>query len=67
MQIVEKLDLLEFKEIPNLEELEAAGIENAKLEKKTWYPLPRSRFLEYLHSASASPLLHLRTSTHLLF
>jgi hypothetical protein len=52
IQTVGKLDVMEFKDWLTLEELEAAKIENSKLEKKTWYPLPRIYFLEYLYSIS---------------
>jgi hypothetical protein len=62
MQTVEKLDLIEFKDIMSLKELEVAKIENAKPEKKTWYSLQRTRFLKYIYYVSTSPLSHFYTS-----
>jgi hypothetical protein len=59
MQTVGKLDLKEFKEILTPEEYEATRIENMKPEKKTWYPLSRTRFLEYLYSVSSCMLCYL--------
>jgi hypothetical protein len=55
MQTVGKLDLVEFKDILTAEEYEQAKADNAKGEKKTWYHIPRSRLLEYLHSVSSCP------------
>jgi hypothetical protein len=55
MQTVGKLGFMEFKDWLNPEELEAARIENSKPDKKTWYPIPRARFLEYLYSVSVEP------------
>jgi hypothetical protein len=50
-----KLGFMEFKDWLNPEELEAARIESSKPDKKTWYPIPRARFLEYLYSVSVEP------------
>jgi hypothetical protein len=52
MQTVGKLDLVEFKDFLTAE-YEQAKADNAKANKKTWYHIPRSRFLEYLHSVSS--------------
>jgi hypothetical protein len=52
MQTVGKLDLIEFKGFLTHDEYEQAKAENAKAEKRTWYHIPRSRFLNYLHSVS---------------
>jgi hypothetical protein len=50
MQTVGKLPLGEFQKWLGYDDYEAAKIENAKPDNRRWYPLPRSRFLEYLHS-----------------
>jgi hypothetical protein len=52
MQTVGKLDLVEFKGLLTHEEYEQAKAKNSKAEKRTWYHIPRSRFLDYLHSVS---------------
>ena len=53
MQTVGKLDLVEFKNIMTAQEYKQAKADNAKTDKKTWYHIPQSRFLEYLHSISS--------------
>jgi hypothetical protein len=52
MQTVGKLDLIEFKGFLTHDEYEQAKAENAKAEKRTWYHIPQSRLLNYLHSVS---------------
>jgi hypothetical protein len=52
MQTVGKLDLVEFKDFLTAEYEQAKADNNAKADKKTWYHIPRSRLLEYLHSVS---------------
>jgi hypothetical protein len=50
IQTVGRLDLSEFQKYLGHDDYEAAKVENTKADKRTWYRLPRSRFLEYLHS-----------------
>jgi hypothetical protein len=59
---VGKLNVMEFKDWLTPEELERAKIESSKPNKKTWYPIPRIRFLEYLYSVSAGPQMHVHPS-----
>jgi hypothetical protein len=52
IQKVGQLPLLEFKDILTAEDMEQAKLEINKPDKKTWIPIPRSKFLEYIHSVS---------------
>jgi hypothetical protein len=52
IQKVGQLSLIEFKDILTLEEMEQAKLELQKPEKRTWIPIPRAKFLEYIHSVS---------------
>jgi hypothetical protein len=55
MKKVGNLPLESFKDILTFEEIEQMKLDLAKPEKKTWYPLPRAKFLEYLYSVRISP------------
>jgi hypothetical protein len=53
MQKVGSLPLKEFTSLLTPEEIEQARVLiELAVEKKPWYPIPRAKFLEYLHSIS---------------
>jgi hypothetical protein len=58
IQKVGQLLLSEFKDILTAEDMEQAKLELNKPDKKTWIPIPRSKFLEYIHSVNKITFIH---------
>jgi hypothetical protein len=58
IQKVGQLPLSEFNDILTIEEMEQAKLEFNKPDKKTWIPIPRSKFLEYIHNVSKITFIH---------
>jgi hypothetical protein len=58
IQKVGQLPLSEFKDILTAEDMEQAKMELNKPDKKTWIPIPRSKFLEYIYSMSKIKFIH---------
>jgi hypothetical protein len=55
---VGQLPLSEFTSILTPEEMEQAKLELNKPDKKTWIPIPRAKFLEYIHNARNYSLIY---------
>jgi hypothetical protein len=58
IQKVGQLPFTRFKDILTSEEMEQAKLELQKPEKKTWIPIPRAKFLEYIHSMNIHATIH---------